>query len=88
MKLILVQKLKMIELLEYDRFVKDLLIALDASRNIAYDDFVENRSIYSGSFFEINVKSYKKDIFRSLENGLNSTFTNTYSLRKWKKEIL
>ncbi len=68
---------------EYDRFVN----AIDSIRaqDISYDDFIDNRSIYSGSFFEINVKSYKKDLFRSLENGLNSTFTNTYSIKKMEK---
>lgn len=70
-------------ILEYDEFIR----AIDSVRaqEISYDDFIENRSIYSGSFFEINVKSYKKDIFRSLENGLNSTFTNTYSIKKMEK---
>ena len=69
--------------IEYDRFIK----AIDSVRaqDISYDDFVENRSIYSGSFFQINVRSFKKDIFRSLEDGLNSTFTNTYSIKKMQK---
>jgi len=68
---------------QYDAFLK----SLDSTRaqNISFDEFVENRSIYSGDVFEINVKSYKKDIFRSLEEGLNSTFTNTYSVKKREK---
>lgn len=68
---------------EFEDFIK----GVDSIRaqEISYEEFVENRSIYSGSFFEINVKSYKKDIFRSLENGLNSTFTNTYSVKKMEK---
>lgn len=71
------------KILQYDNFLK----SLDSIRaqEISFDDFVENRSIYSGEFFEINVKSYKKDIFRSLEDGLNSTFTNTYSKKKMEK---
>ena len=68
---------------QYDTFLK----SLDSTRaqNISFDEFVENRSIYSGDVFEINVKSFKKDIFRSLEEGLNSTFTNTYSVKKREK---
>lgn len=68
---------------QYDNFVK----SIDSVRaqDISFDEFIENRSIYSGDVFEINVKSYKKDIFRSLEEGLNSTFTNTYSVKKMQK---
>ena len=68
---------------QYDNFVK----SIDSVRaqDISFDEFIENRSIYSGDIFEINVRSYKKDIFRSLEEGLNSTFTNTYSVKKMQK---
>ncbi|WP_405294454.1 hypothetical protein [Algibacter sp. Ld11] len=68
---------------EYDRFVR----TIDSVRaqGISFDDFIENRSIYSGDIFEIMVTSGKKDIFRSLESGLNSTFTNTYSVKKMQK---
>lgn len=68
---------------QYDSFVK----SIDSIRaqDISFDEFIENRSIYSGDVFEINVRSYKKDIFRSLEEGLNSTFTNTYSVKKMQK---
>ena len=39
--------------------------------------------------FEINVESTKKDIFKSLEAGLNSTFKNEYSERlKQKRDTL
>lgn len=68
---------------QYDRFVK----SIDSLRaqEISFEDFIENRSIYSGDIFEISVKSHKKDIFRSLEEGLNSTFSNAYSAKKMKK---
>lgn len=68
---------------QYDNFIK----SIDSIRaqDISFEEFIENRSIYSGDVFEINVKSYKKDIFRSLEEGLNSTFTNTYSVKKMQK---
>ncbi|MEZ4796970.1 MAG: hypothetical protein R2785_07350 [Flavobacteriaceae bacterium] len=70
-------------LVQYDKFVQ----SLDSVRaqEVSFDDFIDNRSIYSGEFFEISVKSYKKDIFRSLEEGLNSTFSNTYSTKKMEK---
>ena len=68
---------------QYDNFVK----SIDSVRaqDISFDEFIENRSIYSGDVFEINVRSFKKDIFRSLEKGLNTTFTNTYSVKKMQK---
>jgi len=68
---------------QYDSFLKEL----DSVRaqEVEFDEFLENRSIYSGDIFEINVQSFKKDIFRSLEDGLNSTFTNTYSIKKMQK---
>ncbi|HLV38817.1 Wzz/FepE/Etk N-terminal domain-containing protein [Xanthomarina sp.] len=71
------------KIIQYDLFLK----SLDSSRTrrISFEEFVNNRSIYSGDVFEIEVFSYKKDIFRSLEDGLNNTFTNTYSVKKRQK---
>jgi hypothetical protein len=70
-------------ILEYEEFVKQ--VDSVRAQNIYFDEFIENRSIYSGTLYEIKVKSFKKDIFRSLEEGLNSTFTNTYSIKKMQK---
>ncbi|MFV0571510.1 MAG: hypothetical protein ACK5M1_03640 [Xanthomarina gelatinilytica] len=71
------------KIVQYDLFLK----SIDSSRaqNITFEEFIENRSIYSGDVFEIEAFSYKKDIFRSLEEGLNNTFTNTYSVKKREK---
>jgi len=71
------------QLKQYDEFLE----SLDSLRaqEVSFEDFVENRSIYSGDIFEISVKSHKKDIFRSLEEGLNSTFSNAYSAKKMQK---
>ncbi|MBR9844594.1 MAG: hypothetical protein GYB35_00085 [Algicola sp.] len=68
---------------EYDEYLK----SLDSVRaqEISYNDFIENRDIFSSNFFEINVESHKKDIFKKLELGLNSSFENTYSEKKMKK---
>lgn len=71
------------KLLLYDKFVKTI-DSVNAQK-LDYEDFIENRSIYNGDVFEIEVMSFKKDIFRSLENGLNSTFANTYSVKKMQK---
>ncbi|RSK41527.1 YveK family protein [Mangrovimonas spongiae] len=71
------------QLVQYDKFLKGLDSIL--AQEVDFEEFLENRSIYSGDIFEINVKSFKKDIFRSLEEGLNSTFTNTYSVKKMQK---
>lgn len=45
---------------QYDNFLK----GLDSIRaqEVEFDEFLENRSIYSGDIFEINVESFKKDI--------------------------
>ncbi|WP_298237211.1 Wzz/FepE/Etk N-terminal domain-containing protein [uncultured Algibacter sp.] len=69
--------------LQYENFLK----GIDSIRreDFSFKDFVENRSIYSGDLFEIKVKSSKKDIFKFLEKGLNSTFSNEYSMKKMKK---
>ena len=71
------------KIVQYNDFIK----SLDSTNaiNITFEQFIENRSIYSGDMFEIEVFSYKKDIFRSLEAGLNNTFTNTYSVKKMQK---
>ncbi|MFK7781788.1 hypothetical protein [Psychroserpens sp.] len=68
---------------EYDEYLK----SLDSVRaqDISYDDFIENRDIFSSNFYKITVESRKKDIFQKLETGLNSSFENTYSEKKMKK---
>ncbi|MDN3664931.1 hypothetical protein ACFFU1_01725 [Algibacter miyuki] len=70
-------------IIQYDRFVR----SIDSVRaqGVSFKDYIENRSIYTGDIFQISVVSEKKDIFKSLEDGLNSTFTNSYSTKKMKK---
>lgn len=70
-------------ILEYDLFLK----SIDSTRaeEIAYSDFLENRDIYTGNLFEIRVESHKKDIFKSLETGINRSFENRYSTKKMEK---
>jgi len=70
-------------ILQYDQFIR----AIDSVRaqDISYKDFLANRSVYSGEFFEIAVRAKKKDVFRALEEGINSTFSNEYSVKKMKK---
>lgn len=71
------------KIVQYDRFLKS--IDSVRSQEISFDDYIENRSIYSGEIFEITVYSKKNDIFTKLELGLNSSFTNDYSTRKMEK---
>jgi hypothetical protein len=71
------------KIVQYNNFLKSV-DSVYASE-ITFDDFVENRSIYSGELFEIKVFSYKKDIFQKLEDGLGGSFTNVYSEKKMKK---
>ena len=68
---------------QYDTYVKsiDSIMAQD----IDFETYIESRNIYSSDFFEIRVESTKKDIFKNLENGLNSSFENTFSAKKIKK---
>ena len=70
-------------IVKYDRFIK----SIDSIRgqDIDYDDFLENRSIISSDLFQIKVESYIRDIFPKLEDGLNSSFTNNYSIKKMVK---
>ena len=71
------------KIIQYDTYLK----SLDSVRaqDITYEDFLENRDIFSSDIFEISVQSSKKDIFKNLENGLNTSFENTYSEKKMKK---
>ncbi len=71
------------KIIQYDRFVK----SIDSVRaqDISFDDYIENRSIYSGEIFEITVNSHKDDIFTNLESGLNKSFTNEYSIKRMQK---
>jgi len=71
------------KIVQYNNFLKSV-DSVYASE-ITFDDFVENRSIYSGELFEIKVYSFKKDIFQKLEDGLGGSFTNVYSEKKMKK---
>ncbi|WP_460220425.1 hypothetical protein [Psychroserpens sp. MEBiC05023] len=68
---------------QYDTYLK----SLDSIRaqDISYEEFIENRDIFSSDFFEISVEANKKDIFKKLEDGLISSFENTYSEKKKKK---
>jgi hypothetical protein len=71
------------KILQYDTYLK----SLDSIRaqEISYDDFIENRDIFSSDFYKISVEAQKKNIFKSLELGLNASFENTYSEKKKKK---
>lgn len=74
---------------ENDRILQynDFLKKIDSSRakEISYEDYIENRSIYSGNVFLITAESQKKDVFRSLEKGIASGFTNDFSKSERQK---
>lgn len=71
------------KILQYQGFLK----ALDsASFNVTFEDYIDNRSVFSGNLFQISVKSFDKAIFKKLEYGINTAFTNDFSMRKKKKE--
>ena len=68
---------------EYDQFLKKL----DSIRaqDITFEDFIENRDIFSGTLFEIRVESKKNDIFNMLDVGIYKSFNNLYSIEKKMK---
>lgn len=65
---------------QYDSYLQ----TIDSVRaqNISYDQFVENRDIYSSELYLISVESYKRDIFQHLELGFDSIFSNVHSAKK------
>lgn len=71
-------------ILQYQGFMK----RLDSVRKeeITYDDYIENRSIYSGSLFLITAYSSDKNIFGKLEKGVSSAFINQFSAEEFKKK--
>lgn len=75
---------------ENDRILQyeDFISKVDSIRaqEISFEDYIENRSIYSGDLFLITAESYQKDIFKDLEYGINSAFKNDFSERKKEKE--
>lgn len=71
------------KMVEYYAFLK----TLDSVRrdDVSYEEFINNRSIYSGDLFKISVLAYHDNIFTKLEGGVNRAFTNDYSIKKKKK---
>jgi len=70
-------------IVEYNEFIK----SIDSVRaqELSFDEFIENRDIFSGSLFILKVYSTKKDLFKDLEKGIDSSFNNRYSEKKKKK---
>jgi len=68
--------------IEYDEYV----MSVDTSLvdEISYKEYIKNRDLLSGSLFSIKVKSYKKDIFSSLQEGFRKTFENDFSKHQKK----
>ncbi|WP_298755447.1 hypothetical protein [uncultured Psychroserpens sp.] len=62
---------------EYDEYAK----SIDSVRaqDVSFEDFVENRDLYSSDVYSIKVESSKRDIFKNLSSGFNTTFNNEYS---------
>lgn len=62
---------------EYDSYLN----TIDSTRakNTTFKDYKENRDLFSSSIFSIEVKSFKRDIFRDLNEGFENSFENDYS---------
>ena len=67
----------------YDNFVR----SIDSVRaqDVSYDEYLENRDIFSGDMFYIRVESLDKDIYGQLDTGIMKSFENLYSTKKMKK---
>lgn len=70
------------KLLQYEDFISKL----DSVRaqNYSLEEFLDNRSVYSGKYFLIKAYALKADIFKDLEDGIISSFTNDYSKKAIK----
>ncbi|RAJ17891.1 GumC domain-containing protein [Olleya aquimaris] len=70
-------------LLQYEDFISKL----DSVRaqQYSYEDFIENRSVYSGRYFLIKAYASKPNIFKDLEEGILSSFVNNYSNKAMKR---
>ncbi|MGB6268418.1 MAG: hypothetical protein WBF67_05350 [Olleya sp.] len=70
-------------LLQYEEFISKL----DSVRAQEYlfDDFIENRSVYSGRYFLIIAYASKPNVFKSLEEGILTSFVNSYSDKAMKR---
>jgi len=51
---------------------------------VDYESFIDNRSLFSGKIYEIEAYAHKPNVFKNFENGLLSSFSNSYS-EKMKK---
>ena len=71
------------QLVKYNNFKKSIDSTI--ADRVSFKDFIDNRSIYTGDLYEITVQSTKSDIFRTLEEGFNSSFANEYSSKKMAK---
>jgi len=70
------------KLVEYEEFLKKL--DSNRAKDLSFKEFIDNRSIYSSNLFLLTAEAFKKDVFLSLEDGLNSSFSNKYSENKKK----
>jgi len=71
------------KLVQYDNFIN----SIDSIRgqDISFDDYLENKDIFTGNIFEIRIETTKNDIFKDLEKGINKSFNNLYSTEIKKK---
>lgn len=71
------------KLLQYEEFINQLDSI--SAQDYSYEEFLENRSVYAGRYFLIKAKAYKSNIFKDLEEGILSSFTNDYTSKEMKR---
>ncbi|WP_178986391.1 hypothetical protein [Winogradskyella helgolandensis] len=68
---------------EYDEYVRTIDTSL--VNQVNYIEYVNNRTLLSGSMYAIKAKSYKQDIFLKLNEGFRKTFENNFSKHQRRK---
>lgn len=70
-------------ILQYESFISKLDTI--RAQEYSYETFIDNRSVYSGKYFLISAYASKADIFKSLEQGILSSFSNNYSGKEMER---
>ncbi|WP_204344483.1 hypothetical protein [Psychroserpens algicola] len=68
---------------QYDSYIK----SIDSVRaqDVSFEDFVDNRDLYSSDLFSVKVEASKRDVFKKLSNGFDTEFSkNKYSQKRMR----
>lgn len=62
----------------------DYLETIDSTlaKEVTYEDYVDNRNVYSGTTYIVSARSNLNDVFTRLEKGFEKTLKNDYSKKQ------